>query len=93
MSSDPSPASAPPPSEETYKSRWDLLYPPCPHLASQPRYRLCAPDLLELRWVVWDRHTATVVCFGRSPEEAVDTAVGIVRLREQAEAEKQGGAS
>lgn len=41
----------------------------------QPRFQLMPPDLLELRWSLWDRFDRRTLSFGTSPKETVLTGM------------------
>ena len=44
-----------------------------------PRFRMFAPDALELRWNVFDTEEKRTVGFGHSPESAADVAFDFCR--------------
>ncbi len=70
----PEPVSDP----EQYRKRFQFLYPID---VSNRRYHLHAPDLVELRWQVYDTAIKRTLGYGRSPEDAVDVAIGVVEMR------------
>jgi hypothetical protein len=61
------------PEVAAFQRRFEFLYPA--RTAGAPRYRLCWPDVLELRWSVWDNHEKHTVAYGVTPAQAVDAAI------------------
>lgn len=57
----------------TYENRFKFLFPN----TGRPRFQLHAPDLLELRWSVFDTQRKQTVSYGATPEDAVDVAVSV----------------
>lgn len=58
--------------EELFEHRDALtfLYPKW----GQTRFTLCAPDVLEGRWVVWDNENKSTFSYGVTPLDAITTA-------------------
>jgi hypothetical protein len=43
----------------------------------EPRYKVCPPDLCDLRWSVWDKTEKRTIARGASAVEAIDTAIHV----------------
>lgn len=57
----------------SYEGRFAFLFPK----TGRPRYQLHAPDLLELRWSVFDTQSKQTIAYGHTAEDAVDVAVSV----------------
>jgi hypothetical protein len=63
---------------DKYQDRFRFLFP----VGSKVRFRLCPPDIHELRWSVFDHEDRKSIGFGRTPEDAVDVAVEVLHQRQ-----------
>lgn len=61
-----------------FEQRWKFLYPSAKHAGD---FQLYAPDLMELRWSVYDSRRHITIAFGQTPEEATDAAMHRVETR------------
>ena len=61
-----------------FEQRWKFLYPSAKHAGD---FQLYAPDLMELRWSVYDSRRHITIAFGQTPEEATDAAMHAVETR------------
>jgi hypothetical protein len=67
-----------------YRTRFEFLFPAGSHQRRrfiEPRYKLCAPDALELRWNVFDQVDKRTIGYGLTPEDAVDVALDVVERK------------
>lgn len=60
--------------ESLYELRFLFLFTPTAE-TKRPRFILHAPDLVELRWTVFDVLARRTIGYGATPEQAVDSAM------------------
>jgi hypothetical protein len=71
-----------------YERRFGFLFPVGSHKQAwpyTPRYTLHAPDILDLRWSVFDQQARETLGRGETPELATDAAMITVGIRAELE--------